>query len=173
MKILYKLPKNLRDEMRRQIGKFFQDEKSLVDFLKKKKDGLLVSIGDIVTLTLYKHGIKPNICIVDFKTKRGECSKKEKEILLSVGEKVFKVKNPPGILSEELWDSIGKSYEIAEKGSVRIEIDGEDDLAALPAIYLAPVGTTIIYGMPDKGISLIEVNLENKKQVEDVLKNMR
>jgi len=174
MKILYRLPKNLRDEMRRQIGLFFQDEKSFIDFLREKKDGLIVSIGDIVTLTVYRYGIKPNICIVDFQTKRGECSREEKNILLSIGEKVFKVENPPGILSKELWVSIEKSYELAKKEKhVRIEVDGEDDLASLPAIYLAPVGTTVIYGMPDKGISLVEVNMENKKQVENVLKNMK
>ncbi|RLF61447.1 MAG: hypothetical protein DRN16_03695, partial [Thermoplasmata archaeon] len=63
MRILYRLPKNLRDEMRRQIGLFFHDEKSFIDFLREKKDGLIVSIGDIVTLTVYRYGIKSNICI--------------------------------------------------------------------------------------------------------------
>jgi hypothetical protein len=174
LKILYKLPESLREEMRRQIGRFFTDEEKAINYVKEKK-GIIVSVGDKVTLTLYAYNIEPNICIIDFKTRRGICSEKEKKTLSTIGEKVFKAKNPPGALSEELWKSIEKSYKIVnkEKKCVRIEVDGEDDLAALPAIYLAPISTTIIYGMPDKGISLVEVTDENKKQVKIALEKMK
>ena len=59
-----------------------------------------------------------------------------------------------------------------ENMSLRIEIEGEEDLAALPAIWLAPRDVTIIYGLPDKGVVIAKSNDENKKKAKEILDKM-
>ena len=53
-----------------------------------------------------------------------------------------------------------------------IEIDGEEDLAALPAILLAPGDVTIIYGLPDKGVLVVKPTPKNKQLVKEILNKM-
>jgi len=53
------------------------------------------------------------------------------------------------------------------KKNIRIEVDGEEDLATLPSIYLSPNrDVTIIYGMPDKGVVIVKTNDENKIKIK-------
>ncbi len=168
---MYKLPESLREKLRTSIGQLVVDETKLIEILRNK--AFLVTIGDIVTLTLVKHGLIPDICVVDFKTRRGECDVESKKLLLSVGKAAIKVKNPPARISDELWDAIKKAYEKIGETSVRIEVDGEDDLASLPAIFLAPGDVTIIYGLPNKGILLVDATDKNKEKVRRVLDEMK
>ena len=163
------LPDNLRDLLKEPIGQLV-DEKQLLKLLKNGK--YIVSIGDLVTYTLLKHKIEPVFCIVDFKTRRGVCSSEVIEVIKSFGKKSIVVQNPPATISDDLWNVIEMAYENLEIGSLRIEIDGEEDLASLAAIYLAPSDVTIIYGLPDKGVLVVKPTRENKKFVKEVIDKM-
>ena len=163
------LPDNLRDILKEPIGQLV-DEKQLLKLLKNEK--YIVSIGDLVTYTLLKHEIEPVFCIVDFKTRRGVCSSEIIEVIKSFGKKSIVVQNPPATISDDLWNVIEMAYENLEMGSLRIEIDGEEDLASLAAIYLAPLDVTIIYGLPDKGVLVVKPTRENKKFVKEVIDKM-
>jgi len=163
------LPDNLRDLLKEPIGQLV-DEKELLKLLKKEK--YIVSIGDLVTYTLLNHEIEPVFCIVDFKTRRGECSSEIIDIIKSFGKKSIVVQNPPATISDDLWNVIEMAYENLEIGSLRIEIEGEEDLASLAAIYLAPSDVTIIYGLPDKGVLVVKPTRENKKFVKEILDKM-
>ena len=163
------LPDNLRDLLKEPIGQLV-DEKQLLKLLKNEK--YIVSIGDLVTYTLLKHEIEPVFCIVDFKTRRGVCSSEIIEVIKSFGKKSIVVQNPPATISDDLWNVIEMAYENLEMGSLRIEIDGEEDLASLAAIYLAPLDVTIIYGLPDKGVLVVKPTRENKKFVKEVIDKM-
>jgi len=163
------LPDNLRDLLKEPIGQLV-DEKKLLKILRKEK--YIVSIGDLVTYTLLKHEIEPIFCIVDYKTRRGECSSEIKEVIKSFGKKNIVVQNPPATISDDLWNVIEMAYENLEIGSLRIEIEGEEDLASLAAIYLAPSDVTIIYGLPDKGVLVVKPTRENKKLVKEILDKM-
>lgn len=163
------LPDNLRDLLKEPIGQLV-DEKQLLKLLKNEK--YIVSIGDLVTYTLLKHEIEPVFCIVDFKTRRGVCSSEIIEMIKSFGKKSIVVQNPPATISDDLWNVIEMAYENLEMGSLRIEIEGEEDLASLAAIYLAPSDVTIIYGLPDKGVLVVKPTRENKKFVKEVIDKM-
>ncbi len=82
------------------------------------------------------------------------------------------VKNPPGCISDDLWSAIETAYKFLEKGSLRIEVMGEEDLAALPAIFLAPRDVTVIYGLPDRGVVVVKVVEENKRKAKEILDKM-
>ncbi len=163
------LPDNLRDFLKQPVGQLV-DEKELLELLQNEK--YIVSIGDMVTYTLLKNEIEPVFCIVDYKTRRGECSSEMIELIKSFGNKSVIVENPPATISDDLWNVIEMAYENLEIGSLRIEIEGEEDLASLAAIYMAPSDVTIIYGLPDKGVLVIKPTPENKQLVKEILDKM-
>ena len=163
------LPDNLREILKEPIG-CLVDEKKLLELLKKEKH--IVSIGDLVTYTILKNEIKPTFCIVDFKTRRGECSEEIKDTIKSYGKKSIVIKNPPGTISDDLWKIIEIAFQNMELNGLRIEIVGEEDLASLAAIYMAPPDVTIIYGLPDKGVLIVKPTIENKNKVKEILDKM-
>lgn len=162
---MYTLPKERREELRKPLGDVI-DENTLK---KRKMKGRIVTVGDKVTLTLKKNGIQPDMAIIDYKIERKECSDKEREIL-SNGMKRLKVKNPAGKITTELWNAIATGYALGEE--ITIEVEGEEDLAALPAICLAPQNTTVLYGLPSKGIVIVNVSNKEREKVWEFLKQM-
>ena len=163
------LPENLRYKLKEQIGKLV-DEKGLLKLIKNEK--LIVSVGDMVTFTLLKHGINPNICVVDYFLERKESSIGMKEKISGFGKEKIKIKNPSGTITDELWNAIKSSYDKIEEGPFLIEIDGEEDLASLVAIYLAPPYATVIYGLPNKGVIVVKVTEEYKNKAKEILDRM-
>ena len=69
-----------------------------------------------------------------------------------------------------MWNSI--EHGIKSYSNIKIEVDGEEDLAALPSIYLAEDGTNILYGIPERGMALVVANKKNKKIVSEFLNKM-
>ena len=78
--------------------------------------------------------------------------------------------NHPGTISDELWKAIKDSIDSGD--NVRIEVDGEEDLASLAAISLSKIGTKGIYGMPDKGMVVVDVDQQSKARVNSLLEHM-
>jgi uncharacterized protein (UPF0218 family) len=163
------LPEELRDELKEPIGKLV-DEQGLLNLIKEEE--YLVTVGDLVTLTLIKNQISPKIAIVDYISRREEFSEEKKQIIKDFGSERIQIKNPPGTLTDELWNAIDSSYKNIEKGPILIEVDGEEDLASLAAIYLAPSYVTVIYGLPNKGILVVKPTIENKNKAKEVLDKM-
>ena len=167
--IIYSLPDDLRDKLQEPLGQLVNEE-DLLRLLKKEK--FIVTVGDQVTYTLLRYNIIPVFCVVDFKIKRDCYSSDIEDVIRSFGRKRIVIQNPPGCLSDELWNAIETAYENMGKGPLRIEIEGEEDLAALPAIFLAPRDVTIIYGLPDKGVVVVKAIEENKRKVKEILDKM-
>ncbi len=163
------LPENLRDLLKEPIGQLV-NEKQLLEILKDEK--YIVSIGDTVTYTILKNDIEPVFCIVDYKTRRGECSPEIIDVIKSFGKKSVVVKNPAATITDDLWNVIKFAFKNKDPGSLRIEVEGEEDLASLAVIYIAPSDVTIIYGLPDKGVLVVKANKENKSKVKEILDKM-
>ena len=51
-------------------------------------------------------------------------------------------------------------------------MDGEEDLATLPAIKLCENGAKVIYGMPDRGIVVVDVDQQAKERANKLLEMM-
>jgi len=164
-----KLPEHLRDLLKEPIG-LLVDEEKLVEILKN--ENYIVSVGDQVTYTLLKHDIKPFMGIVDYKTRRGSCSDDVKNLIKSFGKKTFVVENPPGCISDDLWTVIKFAFENIDSDGILIEVEGEEDLASLAVIYMAPSDVTIIYGLPDRGVLVVKPTSEIKQKIKKVLDEM-
>jgi uncharacterized protein (UPF0218 family) len=163
------LPENLREKLKEPLGNLV-DEQELLRLLQNDK--YIVSVGDLVTFTLLNNGINPIICIIDYIIERKEYSPNLKEKIQRFGKKHIKIKNPPGTITDELWNAIESAYESLEDGPICIEIEGEEDLATLAAIYMAPQDVTIIYGLPNKGVVVVKTNKAHKSKVKEILDKM-
>ena len=161
------LPDFLRDKLKEPIGRLISDEKELLRILNESK--YIASVGDQVTYTLLKNDIMPVFCVVDFKIKRHKATPEIEGVIRSFGKRKVIGKNPPGCISDDLWNAIETAWENLKDGRILIEVIGEEDLAALPAIFLAPSYVTIIYGLPDKGVVVVKALEENKKKVKEIL----
>jgi len=157
---MYFVPEKKKEELRKPLGKIVKE----MD-LRSLEGKRIVTVGDFVTSYFVKLGVMPDIAIIDYKIERKEYKGKKFQ-----PQKVIKVKNPAGYITRELWNSIATAYALQEK--VLIEVDGEEDLAALPAIYLAPPNTIVIYGMPSKGMVVVEVGEKERKKVDEFLKSL-
>jgi uncharacterized protein (UPF0218 family) len=170
----YCLPEELRDELRKLHGELYpgngvETAKQIIKDLKNYTK--LISVGDIVTFNLLSAGLVPDISFVDDRTKRGPASDK---IMRGTRHAIFKqltVENPAGIITEELLQEISRA--MGESKPTQIFIKGEEDLAALPAIALAPLSSVIIYGLPDKGAVLVRVTESKKKEIQSLLDRMK
>lgn len=161
------LPENLRDELKEPLGEMV-DEAQLENILAGVDR--IVTVGDRCSVTLFDAGLIPDIAVVDFMIERGDIGEL-KEHIKKIGQIVINVKNPPGMLTEELWQAVEKAYLIEEK--VRIEVAGEEDLATLPCVWLAPPNTAIIYGLPNIGLVVVLDRHKAKQKVKNVLTKMR
>jgi uncharacterized protein (UPF0218 family) len=166
---MYVIPERLKETLKGYIGQLV-DEPTLL--LVLKKESCIVSVGDQVTYTLLKHGISPVLCIVDFILERRPYRPEMKTLIQGFGKTHLHIKNPPGTITDELWDAIKTVFSHLEDGPTCIEVEGEEDLASLAAIYLAPPGATVIYGLPNKGVVVVKATMAHKQKVKDILDQM-
>ena len=169
-----KLPEYLREKLRENIGVLIEGTNhrsvALGALSTLKNCNLVIAVGDVVCSSLIAAGGIPNICIIDGKSRR-EASR------ISINSKLFdlvlQAENPPGYITEEasgrIRESIDKVLSSSLKLKVLIIIDGEEDLLALPALLSVRDGDCIVYGIPDRGITIIQVDSRVRKLVKEVI----
>jgi uncharacterized protein (UPF0218 family) len=126
----------------------------------------LITVGDVVSLTFRKHGIKPFLSVYDGMTERREMTE---FAILAKDEDKDEVVNPAGTITRQLVESIRGRME--GSGGL-IKVDGEEDLALLPVIYLAPLGTDVVYGWPGKCMMRITTDEGIRAKIEQLLLRM-
>ncbi len=107
-----------------------------------------------------------------------------------IGSRVVQVENKPGTISIELWDSIKEAIDNKTNTKIVVKgeedktrmlksytwkdliVDGEEDLATLAVISLSKIGAKVIYGMPDKGMVVVDVNQQAKERANKILERM-
>ncbi len=138
-------------------------------FIKRHGSSRIISVGDIVTLSLLERGIKPAIAVYDFKTKREVIDKEGQARISSAFPHPERVTNPPGTISPELEKAASRTL---GHGSGGIFIDGEDDLATLVFMATCPEGYVIIYGQPDAGVVAVECSENKRNEAKRIMEKM-
>ena len=164
---LYIMPDELRKELGAPVGKILTTKEELAKEIASSP--FLVTVGDIVTLDILEIGRIPDLSIIDYMTQRMPMEQ-VKEHFSKFKQPEIIVRNPMSQITRELWDTIEDGY--ANPRNLRIIVDGEEDLASLACIALAPPGTTVIYGIPNRGASVHHVDVDLKHLVDGVLKQM-
>ena len=131
----------------------------------------IATIGDICTIRIIKEIRIPDLIIVDYKTKRNiSLNPEQTNILENINCRTIEISNEAGTISEELYCEIEKS--IFEGKKTKIIVNGEEDLATLPVIKHCQMGAKVIYGMPDKGMVVVDVNQQTKERANKLLERM-
>lgn len=147
-----------RKAFKKPFGEIYSSLTEIKKTLEKYKNNhqLIISIGDATTLNLIKSGITPDIGIIDHRIER---KKSTEDDVLSYFHTQLNAANPPGTITNQLWEAITKAYQLNKSGPhILIVVDGEEDLAVLPCVITAPPGTVVLYGQPGKGVVLCEVD---------------
>ncbi|MBP2030440.1 uncharacterized protein (UPF0218 family) [Methanohalophilus levihalophilus] len=164
------LPESLRPIMRKQFGTLYEGpgEVAVNSILKDLGNPTkLISVGDVTTFHLLKSGIVPDILIVDDRTHRGPASEKVIKGTKHDGFKELEVNNPSGTITEDLLDALADA--VSSDQRFRIFVKGEEDLAALPAVIMAPDGSVVLYGQPDKGMMLVRITSSKKLEMKELM----
>lgn len=167
MAVLVRLPETLRTDLKSPAGPIYTDTERLLE----ASGDPLITVGDVVTDHVLQAGVTPHVALVDNRTERSAVDDAVSERIASATfDHEVAVENPAGALTEELLDELIRA--IDGDGTTRITVEGEEDLAALPAVVLAPPGGTVVYGQPGSGMVLVPVEDETRKQMRDLLMQM-
>jgi len=127
----------------------------------------LISVGDVTTFHLLKSNIIPDILVIDDKTHRQPACEQMITGTKQSGFKELVVNNPAGSITEELVDALAKALDSNRR--FRIFVQGEEDLASLPAIMMAPVGSVVLYGQPDEGMMFVRITASKKEEMTELI----
>ncbi|MDI3475322.1 MAG: GTP-dependent dephospho-CoA kinase [Thermococcaceae archaeon] len=171
MMLLFKLTPELRKELKNPLGLIVRGDIP-EPYLRVRREleraPYLVTVGDVVTENVLRLGIKPHLAVYDHKTQRKEYTPD-----IEFDAVVLTVKNPPGTITKALLNAVKKGFELVERGRrVYIKVDGEEDLAAIPAVLYAPYGSIVLYGQPGEGVVLIKVTPKCKLRCGRLMSKM-
>lgn len=155
------LPREMRSELKEPLGDVLPE----VD--ESRLSGRVIAVGDMVTYHLLEDGVVPDVAVVDGRTEREEVDDEVVE-RWSEMKRAARVDNEAGAVSREL---IGALRDALEEGGL-VEVEGEEDLAVLPALVVASEGDTVVYGQPGEGIVYVPVDEEAQEHARDLLSRM-
>ena len=156
------LPDEMREELAEPLGAIITDPE-----MSSLKGKFIISVGDVCSITLYRRGIMPHLAVVDGKTKRSS----RLDLDCIAAEKTVTVRNPEGTITAELWNAVKNAMKSDER--TLIKVYGEEDLASLACISLAPEGAYVVYGIPDKGMCVVKVTEKTRKKANGALSRMK
>jgi uncharacterized protein (UPF0218 family) len=125
----------------------------------------VMTVGDATTERLLGFGIVPDVAVIDGKERRSG-----RDYPSNYVAKELRCANPAGEISEQATETIRAA--VASKQPVRVIVDGEEDLLALPVFATAPDGAVVLYGQPLEGLVIVRITPAKKKQAKDLMKEI-
>lgn len=165
--VVVRLPADARDAFKTPMGPVTTDPDAVVADAAQTQtrhdapNAPLVAVGDVVTYHLLAAGHQPDVAIVDGRTEREAVQSTVEAVISDGDERVIEAVNPPGTLTETLLAALTEALE--DDDPVTVRVDGEEDLATLPAILTARTGATVVYGQPGEGIVRVAVTPESRR----------
>jgi GTP-dependent dephospho-CoA kinase len=132
----------------------------------------IISVGDATTDRLISFGIIPNISVVDGKERRmkreyvnnSSLNRDQKDKNLA---KELKCSNEAGTISKKAVEILQNA--LGMSSPVKIIIDGEEDLLALPLFLIVPDKSVVMYGQPCEGLVVVRINSRIRKKAKDLM----
>ncbi|MEM0057564.1 MAG: DUF359 domain-containing protein [Candidatus Bathyarchaeia archaeon] len=171
MSIAYRLTAKLRRKLKKPLGElicgFYQETvEKLKLLIEKEKPSCVVSVGDVVSKNLADAQVRLKLMIVDNRVMRSNI-----EPIKVMADEEKHIKNPPGTITLEALNAIKEAFKTDR--TVKIVVEGEEDLLALLAVQYAPENSMIVYGQPREGLVVIKVTKEKKAEVDKILEEMQ
>ena len=165
---MLELPEEVRQLLKRPLGQLFPNVAAVIERLRQLHPSRLITVGDVVTADLLEAGLRPDVAVVDMKVMRLPVDEKTKRAVEAFEATVVRVKNQAGSITPELREALE-----AAKPPLKIVVEGEEDLATLPAVLSAPLGSAVVYGQPGEGLVLVEVTEPKRREFEMLLKQFK
>jgi len=163
------LPEDLRQKFKEPMGVLYQE----INPKNEKNSPCIISVGDETSKKFNENSVRQNISVVDFKVARKEKFSSFSELGFEGNENVITVSNPRGHITSDLFNAILKVFKSDFKNRIILKVTGEEDLAVLPLILAAPLGTIICYGQPNKGLVKVTVSTTIKDRAYDLVSKLR
>ncbi|KSW11327.1 hypothetical protein CF15_00180 [Pyrodictium occultum] len=125
----------------------------------------LVTVGDMVSRTAFRLGLRPFVAVYDCREMRSSVGCPEPP----PGYVRIRARNPRSTIQPE---AAGAVREALRRGNAVVEVDGEEDLLALPAILYSDVGVVVAYGQPGEGVVLVQVDQAVKRLAAAILRRL-
>jgi len=138
----------------------------LSELILRMQPKCIISVGDIVSQNVLKHGIQAQIIIVDNRVMR----ENSEPIKAKINRKM-NVKNPAGRLTPETWQVIEQA--LKQKQPTQVIVEGEEDLLTLVAVLEAPENSLVVYGQPHEGVVAVKTDKKTKEKVQEILEAMK
>lgn len=152
----------IRDQLKKSFGKYIKV------YQKEKLTKPIIAVGDQTTQNLLKNKVMPDLSIIDFMVKRERKYNSLVDLGFVQSNPDYLVKNEPGQISKELIAAVAKTIRTGKNGQI-ILVDGEEDLAFIPALLLSPFPATVFYGQPGKGQIISRSSIETKNRLCSIL----
>ena len=168
--VVLELPAALRSELKEPLGPIYTDTEALLAAATRP----IVAVGDIVTYHLLAAGHTPAVALVDERTKRTDVEDDVREAVVdeSPFEQTVAVENPPGTLTDALLTALQSALGREPAATTLIVVEGEEDLAALPAVLAVAEGASVVYGQPDEGMVLVTADEAARERVRSLIERM-
>ena len=163
------LTEETRSSLKAPLGRLLSGDAreiygELAKLVSLKRPPRVVFVGDAVSRNATMMGIRRDLMIVDNREMRTETKPFD-----ASATRIFRVHNEPGTISMHAWAAV---QEAIETGDAILVVEGEEDLLTLVAMAVAPLGSFVIYGQPDEGLVLVEVDDSAKKSACSFLEGM-
>ncbi|MBS7612567.1 DUF359 domain-containing protein [Candidatus Bathyarchaeota archaeon] len=148
-------------------GAISETKYELKELLKSKEKTKLIAVGDVISKTIIEIDLKADLYVTDSRSLRMPV---EEPRLASIAGRVYMVRNPPGHISSEAENAVKKA--LADECSSWIKVEGEEDLLTLTVIAEAPLNSIVLYGQPNEGIVVVQVDEKTKQWAKNIIGNM-
>ena len=171
MEYYRELPKGCLDRFRQQIGKRYEN----IWQVRFANDDRIIIIGDYTNMA-YLESMNENpslpepiLSIYDGETKREDYHNFEYYVL-NHDISYIQVQNPARQITWLADDIV--NYALENKVPC-IKVDGEEDLLTISAIRHADIGDFVMFGVPDVGVEVVQVDWHIKELIEDIYDSMK
>lgn len=155
------LPRSLRDELSRPLGLVARDISVLRRVLPEET--FLITVGDVVSQSVKEAEIPVAVMIIDNKNRRQPISITAINGS-SVANTAGRIEKGAVVAYQACLKAFFETHE-----TQTLVISGEEDLLALPAMLLAPLGSIVLYGQHGEGIVVNRVTEKQKHKVMQIL----
>jgi len=168
----YKLPQELRAELKKPLGKLLrgEDDRQITTFISKVSKGKVAVVGDSSSKRLLTAGLLPDLVVFDDKIMRSRVSETLSDLNMLSGYELVEVVNPPGHITHEAMKAVENALRSSKR--VAIKVIGEEDLLVIPVCIYAPLGSVCCYGQPKEGLVVIFIDGTVKERSRNILSKM-
>ncbi len=161
----------LRSELHQPFARPVSTAKAVARVRQALAKGVsVVAVGDAVCAVLARAKLHANLSVFDFVSQRRRTKPQQQTLITKRAPgRMLKSYNPAGYLSYAMTHAVTSAVSVLKRHPrmhLKILVDGEEDLAVLPALANAKAGSLVLYGQPHEGVVMVNATPAWKKKTQ-------